>query len=160
MTQEDINALAEDLKKIPQGYIPEPVFSEVARIAVLSAVEFIPFRKNKGAVEVLLFRRSPDDQFWPNALHTPGTVIRASDSTFEDVFNRLFDEELYSQTLPVAFIGNELTLNNRGRAILFKYIIDVTNIPTAGTFYNINSLPEDLLLEHKEMIKDAAVHFI
>jgi len=155
MSQEEVTALTTELKKLPQGYLPEPIFNQVARIAALTAIEFIPLRKNNDTVEVLLFRRASDDPFWPSLLHTPGTIVRASDVSFDDAYNRLFTDELNSISLPVEFFGNEMMLNNRGRAVVFKYIVDVTDIQTSGDFYAINSLPEDLLAEHRVMIKEA-----
>jgi len=155
MGQENINAVASELKKLPQGYIPEPIFNEVARIAALTAIEFVPLRKNNDSVEVLLFRRASDDPFWPNMLHTPGTILRAGDISFEDAYSRLFNDELHSQPLPVKFFGNEVILNNRGRTIIFKHFVDVTDVSTSGEFYNTQYLPDDLLPEHKEMINEA-----
>lgn len=155
MDQENLNAIASGLKKLPQGYIPEPIFNEVARIAALTAIEFVPLRKNNNSIEVLLLRRASDDPFWPNMLHTPGTVLRASDMSFEGAYSRLFKDELNSLPQPVKFFGNEVLLNNRGRAIIFKNIIDVTGVSTSGEFYDIKTLPEDILVEHKVMIKEA-----
>jgi len=159
MGQENIDTVASELKKIPQGLIPLPIFNEIARLAALTAIEFIPFRKNNDAVEVLLFRRSLDDSFWPSLLHTPGTILRASDTTFDDAYNRLFKDELNCKPLAIKFIGNELILNERGRVLLFKYIVDVTDIQTDGEFHDTKSLPDDVLAQHKEMILAAVGHF-
>ena len=155
MGQENINAVASELKKLPQGYIPEPIFNEVARIAALTAIEFVPLRKANDSIEVLLFRRASDDPFWPNMLHTPGTILRSEDISFEDAYSRLFNDELHSQPLPVEFFGNEVILNNRGRTIIFKHLVDVTDVSTSGEFYSTQYLPDDLLPEHKEMINEA-----
>jgi hypothetical protein len=159
MSDDKILAIAQGLKDIPRGYLPGPIFDEIARLATLTAVEFIPLRKNGSSTEVLLIKRSSDDIFWPDALHTPGTILRATDASFEDAYIRLFTDELQCNQIPVTFIGNELILNNRGRTVLFKYIVDVTGILTSGTFYNVNSLPQNILPEHALMIQQAVKQF-
>ena len=159
MGQENINLVASELKSLPQGLIPLPIFNEIARLAALTAIEFIPFRKNDESVEVLLFRRPADDSFWPGLLHTPGTILRSSDTSFDDAYTRLFNDELKCKPLSVKFIDNELILNERGRVLLFKYLVDVTNIATGGDFYDVTALPDDVLPQHRDMMLEAVKQF-
>jgi len=159
MGQENINLVASELKSLPQGLIPLPIFNEIARLAALTAIEFIPFRKNGESTEVLLFRRPADDSFWPGLLHTPGTILRSSDASFDDAYTRLFNDELNCEPLSVKFIGNELILNERGRVLLFKYIVDVTDVVTSGDFYDTTTLPDDVLPQHRDMMLQAVNHF-
>ena len=159
MGQEDINTVASELKKLSPGYIPEPIFNEVARLAVLTAIEFVPLRKNNDLVEVLLIRRTSDDPFWPSQLHTPGTILRANDTSFDDAYIRLFKDELNCEPLALKFIGNNLILNNRGRTVMYKYIVNVSGVSTSGEFYDVNALPDDLLPEHRELIHESVVYF-
>ena len=57
----------------------------------------VPLRLNiSGNIEVLLTKREASDPVWGGMLHTPGTVMRASDQkpNNEDALSRIIDGEL------------------------------------------------------------------
>jgi hypothetical protein len=132
---------------IPGNLSPE-VFEAVARVAVYPAVEFIPLRKNYNKVEVLLFQRPSEDIIWPSMWHTPGTILRPTDETYEDAFTRLMEDELQGTetSLPI-FIGAELSKNHRGRCVLLEHLVIVEGEPRAGTFFSVDNLPKDFIAD-------------
>ena len=61
----DTNQLAEQLSKVPAGYLPAPLFNQIARLGVSSFLELVALRMNGDAVEVVLTKRDEDDEFSP-----------------------------------------------------------------------------------------------
>lgn len=89
--------LAALLSSMEPGFLPYDIFVQIARLVVLSIIEFVPLRKNKnGNIEVLLLSRGMDDPIWPGELHTPGTVVRPTDTQggMYLAFERILDDEL------------------------------------------------------------------
>src|SRR5579884_367190 len=99
-SDEDIELTARLLKKFPPGYLPYPVFEQIARLVALPIVEFVPLKRTGQEVQVLLLKRSQYDTHWPGLWHTPGTVIRATDLNVDrstenwPAFERIMNEEL------------------------------------------------------------------
>ena len=154
--------LAALLQEYEPGFLPEPLFVAIARLVVLTAVEFIPLRKSQdGGVEVLLFKRPDTDPIWPNMLHTPGTMLRSTDDSFKDGFDRLFNDELKIPypSEPV-FVGTDLVHHKRGTIVTLEYIVAIDQKTVGGEFYNVNDLPGSFIPEQIEMIKRAAARFI
>ena len=153
--------LAAELDKYDPGYLPEPLFLSIIRLAVLTAIEFIPLRKGpNGAIQVLLFKRPAEDPIWPNMSHTPGTVVRPTDATFEDAFVRLFQDELHMDNpIEPIFIKTEIIQYKRGAGTAIEYIVPFNQEPSEGIFYDIDNLPLDLIQEQKPMIISAAEKF-
>jgi len=154
--------IATMLNKYEPGFLPEPLFVAVARLVVLTAIEFIPLRKKgDGTIEVLLFKRPSADPVWPDMLHTPGTMLRSTDSSFEAGFDRLFKDELkISRPATPIFIGTDLVHHKRGTIVTLEYIVRINQETTGGTFYDVEDLPIDFIPEQKEMIQRAADRFM
>lgn len=145
------------LQEFEPGNLPPRLFEAVARIAVYPAVEFIPLRERDGRIEVLLFERPEDDLIWPSMLHTPGTILRPTDQTYQDAFNRLYREELMDlETDAPIFLGAELSHNHRGRCVLLEHLVVVAGEPTEGRFYDTKQLP-DLFIEEQRPSLERAV---
>jgi hypothetical protein len=148
MMQGDSSLLVSLLNECEPGALPPDVFEAVARVAVYPAVEFIPLRKVEDRIEVLLFERPVDDHVWPSKLHTPGTILRPTDITYQDAFNRLYEDELMMvETLKPIFLGAELSHNHRGRCMLLEHLVIVTGTPRLGRFYDIDHLPSEFIQE-------------
>lgn len=80
LPKEGIDAVVGLLNLIQPGFLPQEIFYAIARITVLSVLEMVPFKIDEaGRTQVLLLRRPIDDRHWPNMLHVPGTIIRATD---------------------------------------------------------------------------------
>lgn len=72
---------AELLKGLEPGLQTLDLFTELARLTVISTVELVPLRFNQDTekTEVLLLQRPPSCSWWPRQWHVPGTMIRPTD---------------------------------------------------------------------------------
>jgi len=163
MTTEEINNLVTLLNKLKPGVLPEDVFIAIARLIVLPAVEFIPLRITDGKMQVFLTRRSPNDPIWPNKLHTPGTIIRPTDTSLEDAVARLLKDEFeITDTTSVRpiFIGCSVEFNNdRGTGLCIEHLVEFDEVPSTGEYYDIESLPDDFLEFQRDMVQRAVTKF-
>lgn len=157
LSQNDADLLVSLLQRCEPGNLSPEVFEAVARVTVYPAVEFIPLRRVGDKIEVLLFERPSDDLIWPSMLHTPGTILRPTDDSYEDAFARLHKDELNNiKAGPPLFIGAQLSRNHRGTCMLLEHIIDVEGEPIVGTFYDVTNLP-DLFIEEQRPSLERAV---
>lgn len=148
------------LEKCTPGNLPADVFEAVARIAVYPAVEFIPLRTNEGKIQVLLFERPDDDIMWPSMLHTPGTVLRPTDQTYQDAFDRLRKDELANLDIEdPLFMGAELSRNKRGTCVLIEFLVVVVGEPTVGCFYDVDDLPPRFIEEQRPSLERAVAAY-
>lgn len=165
MDEQQIEQTAELLKKLRPGFLPYPIFEQVARLVALPILEFIPLRKHKGETEVLLLQRPADDPYWPNAWHTPGTVIRATDlHTGErdnwQAFERIHKDELQGTGVgPPHYVGSILHQSKRGVEQAQLYWVEVAGEPKTGQFYPVSSLPAELIDSQTAFITEAVRHF-
>jgi hypothetical protein len=163
LTKTEIDQLAELLKKLEPGFLPFDVFMEIARLAVLSIIEFVPLRMNKnGEAEVLLLTRDADDPLWPNELHVPGTVIRPTDTEGKiyKAFERILQDELQGTgTSQPHYVGSNLHKSKRGMEQAQIYWVEVTDEPKIGEFYPVSQLPDNVMESQLNFIKLAAKSF-
>ena len=161
ISTENNNFLVELLNKCEPGNLSHDVFEAVARVAVYPAVEFIPLRKKDGHIEVLLFERPDNDLIWPSMMHTPGTILRPTDATIDNAFNRLYKDELMNlPTDPPVFIGAYLSINSRGRCLLLEYLLKVQAEPKCGVFYKVSELPKTFIPEQQASLDRAIAAFV
>ena len=148
------------LDRCEPGNLPPTIFEAVARLAVYSAVEFIPLRKVDNRIEVLLFERPANDIVWPSMLHTPGTVLRPTDDSYEDAFARLYTDEIGTlEGTPPQFIGAQLSRNKRGACLLLEYVLNVESEPVHGRFYDVSNLPNGFIEEQRASLERAVIAF-
>ncbi|MEO6760810.1 MAG: hypothetical protein ABI220_00320 [Candidatus Saccharimonadales bacterium] len=165
LSGEQIAKVAAALGQLEPGFLPYPIFEQVARLVTLPVVEFIPLRKVGDAVEVLLIQRPADDPFWPGLLHTPGTIIRATDlhrpeSDNEQAFNRILHDELKDTEISQPhYVGSLFHKSKRGTEQAQLYWAEVTGEPLVGEFYPIDSLPSGLIDSQITFIRTAALNF-
>lgn len=151
MQKTDEKTLVDLLKQLEPGFLSYEVFEQFARIVALPILECIPLRRANGVVEVLLIERPKDDPFWPGMLHTPGTVVRATDLNSDhnsnwQAFDRVLKDEL--KDTPVGrphFAGNQLRLSKRGTEQAQIYWLEVIGEPKVGKFYDVTRLPASLV---------------
>ncbi len=168
LTVSEINQIADLLARIEQGFLPFPIFRQIARLAVFSIVEVVPMRLNaSGGVEVLLLKRGEEKQdwpeLWPGILHTPGTVIRPTDElgSYKDAFARILHDELHDVRLagePI-YIKNLLHHNKRGTESAQVFIAEVIDEPIVGEFYAADRLPSNIMLSQLDFIPAAVEAF-
>jgi hypothetical protein len=166
MNDDDITKTAHLLGQLDPGFLPYPIFEQIARLVTLPIIEFIPFRSINGEAHVLLIHRPDEDPFWPGMLHTPGTVIRATDinqiSENWAAFARILHDEL--NDTPVGnphYVGSLLHKSKRGTEQAQLYWVEVVaDTPKVGQFYPISNLPEGLIESQQLFIAEAAKHFL
>ena len=163
MTEDEIQQTANLLKKFEPGFLPYPVFEQIMRIMAMPIVEFIPLRKVADHIEVLLLARPDDDPFWPGMLHTPGTVVRATDFNGDakdavwPAFSRILHDELQNTQLGTPlFVGSILHKSKRGVEQAQLYAVEVQGEPQVGTFYSVDNLPTSLIDSQLKFIAEAA----
>ena len=165
MTDADMRAVANLLKSLEPGFLSYPIFEQIARLVTLPVIEFIPLRQNEERTEVLLIQRAADDPFWPDMLHTPGTVIRATDlHRPEDdnwgAFQRILHDELLDTEVSVPhYVGSIFHASKRGTEQAQLYWIEVMGEPRVGTFYDVTELPASLIDSQVTFIQQAAKDF-
>ena len=164
MSNEDIQKTADLLKQLEPGFLPYPVFEQIARLVALPIVEFIPLRKIEDKIEVLLIARPDNDALWPGLLHTPGTVVRATDFGAETPmwapYQRIIHDELHDIELGAPqYVGSLLNKSKRGAEQAQIYWIEVLGEPKEGKFYPVDNLPIDLMDSQKTFIAEAVRHF-
>lgn len=151
MTHSHEDQIATLLKGYEPGFLPYPVFEQIARLVALPIVEFIPFRQQAGQIEVLLIARPEDDALWPGLLHTPGTVVRATDIQSESgqiwtPFKRILHDELLDTEVGTPhFVGSQLHTSKRGVEQAQLYWVEVKSDPLVGKFYPVTLLPSTLI---------------
>ncbi|MGH7158164.1 MAG: hypothetical protein ACREGD_03805 [Candidatus Saccharimonadales bacterium] len=166
ITREEINQLVYLMKKLKPGFLPPEVFIEWARIGVAPILEVVPLRlRPDGKPEVLLTKRQEDDPIWPSQLHTPGTVIRATDTEggdYPDAFKRVLEGELEGMGLvgqPV-YVQNFLHHSGRGMESSMVFFVEVAESETDGRFYPVYNLPSNAVQTQIDFIKIAASAFL
>jgi hypothetical protein len=131
----------------------------------LPIIEFIPLRNRNGSVEVLLIARDENDPFWPGLLHTPGTVIRATDLTDNKAanwpaFERIIQDELYGTRIgDPHYVGSIFHKSKRGAEQAQLYWVEVLDEAKVGEFYAVDDLPPHLIESQITFILEAARHF-
>lgn len=162
MNKHEEAELIELLKKLKPGFLPYDIFLQIARLATLSIIEFVPLRLRDGVVEVLLLRRDEADSLWPGELHTPGTVIRPTDLESEQhlAFRRILDEELagVKASAPI-YVGSSLHRSRRGAEHAQVFWVEVLGVPPKGKFYKVDELPAKMMDSQKGFVKLAAENF-
>jgi hypothetical protein len=167
MTPEEIQQTADLLSKLEPGFLPYPVFEQVARLVALPIIEVIPLRKSPdGQAEVLLIERPDDDPLFAGALHTPGTVIRATDVHKPGMhnwpaFERVIQEELKgTEVSPPQYVGSMFHASKRGAEQAQLYWVEVKSEPKVGRFYDVNNLPSELIESQRDFITLAVKDFL
>mgnify|MGYP003595614565 CR=1 FL=1 len=149
------------LQRLPEGFVPYEIFEQFARILALPIVEVVPVRSVNNSVQVLLLSRGPDDPIWPNQLHTPGTVVRATDERQPAaIHSRITQEELAGTQLgELHLASNILHRSKRGVEQAQIYWAEVTGEPKAGEFFDAKDLPQGLMDSQREFIARAVQNY-
>lgn len=158
----EINQLTQLLKKLEPGLLPEPVFIAMSRLVVMVAIEFLVVRKTDTGVELLLIRRPADDPVWPGKWHSPGTIIRPTDTSLQSCFDRLYQDELGGiKQLKMYPVGMSYGAGDRGTGLTIEYVLDATEDDiTVGQFFSLENLPENYIQEQLPMWQRAISSFM
>jgi hypothetical protein len=165
MTKQDSTQIVQLLSRYEPGFLPYPVFEQIARLVALPILEFIPLRIHEGKVQVLLISRGPNDPLWPNALHTPGTVIRADDLYVKDkaawpAYDRIVNDELGGVSTSVPhYVGSLLHESKRGVEQAQLYWVELDTKPASGQYFDVEDLPAETMESQKKFISAAVVNY-
>lgn len=164
MTEADITNTVNLLKQLSPGFLPYSIFEQVARLVALPIVEFIPLRSCGGQTEVLLIARPDEDPLWPGMLHTPGTVIRATDAgdaqTNWQAFERIMHDELRGVSINKPhYVGSLFHSSKRGAEQAQLYWVEVVAETKIGRFYRASDLPAELMDSQRAFILEAVRNF-
>jgi hypothetical protein len=158
-TIEEIGLAVSVLKRLQPGLLPKELFIEIARIWTTSIIEVVPVRKNGEKTEILLLKREADDPNWPGMLHTPGTVVRPTDSEKGIVgpLERIYSDELgLEEWKDPVFVGPILHSVNRGTEMSNVFYLDMTGLQiTSGEWYDVENLPENIVDTQKSFIAES-----
>lgn len=166
MKEEDIAEIASLLKRFEPGFLPYPVFEQIARLVALPIIEFVPLRLKDGKAEVLLLKRDDNDKHWPGLLHTPGTVIRATDLRKEGddnwpAFRRILEDELKNTKVSSPhYVGSIFHSSKRGAEQAQLFWVEVQAEPSIGVFYRVDDLPPGLIDSQTVFIEEAARNYL
>jgi ADP-ribose pyrophosphatase YjhB (NUDIX family) len=156
---DEIKVTENILKKLEPGFLPLPIFHQVTRLTTTPIVEFVPLRQNDNKIEVLLLKRPNNDPVWPGMLHTPGTVIRATDS-LEVAFKRILTKELGGASIEQpSFVTHILHHSGRGMELSLIYWIELTESMSDGVFYDSDEMPDLLVQSQLDFIPAAVENF-
>lgn len=160
MPESEIYQTVEVLKKLEPGFFSYDIFVQLARLVVMPIIEIVPLRMTGlGSVEVLLLSRGSDDPIWPNMVHTPGTVIRATDDEDDmfGAFKRILETELGGTKISVPyFVGSIFHHSRRGAEQAQVYWVEVLESPRVGKFYSMSALPDNLIALQRGFMEQAA----
>ncbi len=163
LTDIEIKDIAEKLKKLKPGFLPFDLFYQFNRLKVTITIEIVPLCLDPdGNINVVLFNRGPNDPWWPNLYHTPGTCLIDGDIPIEDewglpikAFERLKQTELKEINLigQPKFINNLSHQTNRGPESVHVYIQEVNYQSAKPYLFLVSQLPENILNHQINMIK-------
>lgn len=163
LSDEEIQQAANILRRLSPAFLPFDIFRETTRLTATPTVELVPLRRQGGHTEVLLFKRPDDDPNWPGQLHTPGTVVRATDAAqgLQAPLDRLYKDEL--QVVPaldpryVTSILNKVARGSELATILYLHM-SRTEAPT-GAWYPASELPDTIVETQRNFIADAVTTY-
>jgi ADP-ribose pyrophosphatase YjhB (NUDIX family) len=144
------------LGEIERPY-PQDLFHALCAATITCPVEIIPLTR---AGKVLLTRRPPHDPWFANLWHTPGTIQLPGD-TISGAIARVIRDELNNvhcsapEYLGYGDImkGDGPDENPRGqeRPLLFVIWVEEDDYLGDGSFFSLDSLPEEILPHHKNI---------
>lgn len=151
------------MRTLEPGMLPYRVFLAIARIWVTTTVDILPIKEGSYPdTQVLLLNRGPKDLFWRNQLHAPGTVVRATDESYEDAFKRILEGEIKGIKVeegPV-FAGKPLLQHTeRGTETVLLHWATISGEPKNGRFYPANDLPSTIIPKQLPRIDLALEHY-
>lgn len=162
MLDNKIEALSKDLRELEPGFLPYPIFTQIARLTVNPILEIVPLRSYKDKIQVLLLKRDDNDEFWPGEFHTPGTNFRATDEVggILGPLRRICEEELQtsSQVVIPHFVNYYFRQVNRGKELAIVQWIELQE-SIVGDYFDIENLPENIVHSQLDFIEEAVILF-
>jgi len=145
------------LERFEPGFLPGPIFEQVARLSVLSTVEVFAIDTEDPTNPGVLYTRRPEtDKWWPGQLHIPGSALLASDEPqdvhdFSEPIMRVFEKELHNSLRrrgPLIPFDIQRRKGPRGKELTPFFWTEVELVPGAqlpddARFFKAAELEED-----------------
>ena len=156
----EIDTVVKILKKLEPGVLPFELFHQIARLYLTPIIEIVPLKKHKsGKITTILLKRDDDNPVWPGMMHTPGTVVRASDTegTFVDAFARILVDELCDLEIvhDPKLVGYEFHQVKRGREVALIFFVEYLERSNCGAETAVDELPENMVDTQLKFIEKA-----
>jgi hypothetical protein len=162
LSETDINDIVEKLSKLPPGSLPYKIFVEFARLKVTPILEIIPLCFDPtGQINVALFKRPVDDQWWPDLYHFPGFCLLPGDLSASvkwglppKAYRRFLKTELKGIKclgIPV-MVGYFSAIGNRGPSVNLVYVQPIDYRSSLPFLFPVSRLPSDIVSDQKQLI--------
>ena len=164
ISQAEINTVIKILKKIEPGFLPFDLFRQFARLYVTPIIEIVPLKKDRNEkITTILLPREKDDPDWPGMMHTPGTVLRASDKkgNLTNAFTRIIKDELHNLKIVHGpeLVDYEFHQTKRGREFALIFFVEYSGSPKTGQEIIVDQLPRNTVKTQIKFIKKATEVF-
>ncbi len=157
LTLAEEDDLIAGLGKVGQPW-SEDFCNALAPLVVMPTVELVCFWGG----HVLLFPRPASDQYYPGQLHSPGTLLRMTDQTYDDALGRIITRELAGLKLDPRKVAHENMISHTPRGVETHQIymaqigLGVQKlIDLGGEFHPANDLPANTMEHHRRIISAA-----
>lgn len=171
LSESEIKEIAAKLKKqSSHGLIPFDLFVEFTRLKVTVTIEVVPLcLDSNGEVNVVLFNRGPNDIWWPNLYHTPGTCLIADDIPESDewgmpskAYERLKTSELKEIKLIgapifVGFLSQQVLRGPESKPIFYQ---EVDYESAKEYLFPLSKLPENIVVQQVNFIRRCGQLFL
>lgn len=144
------------VKRINIAAMDPAVFEAIAGKFVLNEVEAL-IVKNEAVKKILLIKRPADDIYWPHLYHSPGTVLRSSDSPgkYKEAMERI-GNEVGCRVRIIKLLDTGIYRTKRGtshKIIFLCEASDANGNRILGKFFPVHSLPDNTIKHHRDIIK-------
>lgn len=173
-TKEKEDQLVELISEMGSQWTPR-LYNTFAPKCAFTAIETVFLKRdNRGHVNVLLTKRPPNDAYYPNQWHSPGTMLRGADvpketktnpdvpkfDGYKEAFDRLVEGELKLQFRgEPKQVKSFLHFTPRGPENALIFLCELDGEPKVGRFFDIMELPPDLIEHHHRIIYTAVKAF-
>lgn len=141
------------LSRLEVGRQPLPLFTQLARHAVISTVEFAPIHDKHSELGVIMTQRPDDDPWWPRQWHIPGSVLLPTDSMatphdYSGPMERVFKSEFRDSITPLGsptLFDIKRRSGPRGHELTAQTWIETrvhTRLPSDTRVFSISDLSE------------------
>ena len=137
------------LNKLEPGFFPSEIFYALARLIVTATYLVVPlyFDKELEELYVHLIQKEDDDPHWSGLLHIPGKIILPTDKSIDDVYSRLYQEEVKGLDIlngPI-FCGYVFDKIPRGKEVSIINYVMLKSKPNFGELHKTSDLPKNIV---------------
>lgn len=161
LSKSEQKQLIDLLNKLEPGFLPSKIFYALARVVVTATYLVVPLYFDK-KLYVHLIQREDNDPHWPSLLHVPGKIILPTDKSSDDVYSRLYQEEMKGLDIlngPI-FCGYVFDKIPRGKEVSIINYVVLKSKPRFGELHKINNLPKNTISTEVKRIVMAAEKYL